>query len=140
MANTAHTTNYINTFIEVADDCPVSIAVVPTQKGDVPAIANLQFERISRKPYGFTSDEILFGIHCERKGLSGKEMEIEREAWFSKGQACLRASPLPKRFGWGIHHDEKGRIALVPQGSVEYEKFLKDPLVKKLKAMRSKRS
>lgn len=137
MASTTHTTNYINTFIEVADDSPVHKAEVPPQKGEVRTIANLQYERISRKPYGSTSDEILFGIHCERKGISGSE--IERAAWFSKGQACMRASPLPKRFGWGIHHDGKGRMALVPKGSVAYDNFLKDDQVKKVKAMRSKR-
>jgi hypothetical protein len=27
-----HTTNYFNTFIEVAEDCPVIVAEVPPQK------------------------------------------------------------------------------------------------------------
>jgi hypothetical protein len=134
-----HTTNYTSTFIEVAEDCPVSNAEVPPTKGDKPTIASMQYEKLKREPYKFTSDEVLFGIHCERKGLSGVQMEAERKAWFSKGQACLRSSPLAKRYGWGIHHDEKGRVALVPLGSAVYEKFLEDPKVRKYKAMRSKR-
>ncbi|WP_298711512.1 DUF6157 family protein [Micrococcus sp. 2A] len=40
-----------------------------------------------------------------------------REAFFAKSQACLRASPLGKRHGWGLHHDAEGRVALVPLGS-----------------------
>lgn len=139
-SGTTHTTNYTNTFIEVAEDCPVSQAEVPVQKGDVPSIANMQFERIHKHPYTYTSDEVLFGIHCERKGLTGAEVEAERKDWFSKGQACMRASPLPKRSGWGIHYDEKGRMALVPLGSKEYDGFLKDEKVKKYKAMRTKRA
>jgi hypothetical protein len=134
-----HTTNYTNAFIEVAEDCPVNKAEVPPLKGDAPTIATLQFERIKKHPYKFTSDEVLFGIHCERKGLAGQEFEAERRIWSSKGQACLRSSPLAKRYGWGIHHDEQGRVALVPLGGTEYAKFLKDETVKKYKAMRSKR-
>jgi Family of unknown function (DUF6157) len=29
-----HTTNYINTFIEIAEDCPVQSAEIPQQKDD----------------------------------------------------------------------------------------------------------
>nr|MDQ3101035.1 DUF6157 family protein [Bacteroidota bacterium] len=116
-----HTTNYFNAFIEVADDCPVDKAQLPPQKGEATTIAHLQHERISAQPYAFTSDEILFGIHCERKGITGKEIDHEKEVWFSKGQPCLRSSPLAKRYGWGIHADAKGKVALVPLGSEEYD-------------------
>lgn len=62
-----------------------------------------------------------------------------REAFFSKGQPCLRSSPLAKRYGFGIHCDAEGRVALVPLGSAEYRAFLEDKGVKKIKAMRSGR-
>jgi hypothetical protein len=37
------TTNYYDTFIEVADDCPIAAAEVPPLKKDTPSVANLQF-------------------------------------------------------------------------------------------------
>jgi hypothetical protein len=46
-----HTTNYINTFIQIAEDCPVTTAEVPPLKGDEKTIANLHFEMIIDNPY-----------------------------------------------------------------------------------------
>ena len=55
-----HTTNYFNTFIEVADDCISNIGLIPPQKGDTQSIANFQFDLISKNPYTFTSDDNFF--------------------------------------------------------------------------------
>jgi hypothetical protein len=63
-----------------------------------------------------------------------------RERFFSKGQACLRSSPLSKRYGWGTHHDAEGRVALYPVGSAEYERLRTDESLEHLTAMRSKRA
>lgn len=133
-----HSTNYYDTFIEVAEDCPVAAAEIPPLKGDNKSVANLQFEMIVEHPYRYTSDEVLFSIHALRSGISGG-METAREEYFSKGQACLRASPLAKRYGWGIHHNAEGKVAVYPAGSEEYQRFLEDSAVKKVRAMRSKR-
>jgi hypothetical protein len=133
-----HSTNYYDTFIEVAEDCPVAAAEIPPLKGDNKSVANLQFEMIVEHPYRYTSDEVLFSIHALRSGISGG-MEAAREEYFSKGQACLRASPLAKRYGWGIHHNAEGKVAVYPAGSEEYQRFLEDNAVKKVRAMRSKR-
>ncbi len=133
-----HSTNYYDTFIEVAEDCPVAAAEIPPLKGDNKSVANLQFEMIVEHPYRYTSDEVLFSIHALRSGISGG-METAREEYFSKGQACLRASPLAKRYGWGIHHNAEGKVAVYPAGSEEYQRFLEDNAVKKVRAMRSKR-
>jgi Family of unknown function (DUF6157) len=43
-----HSTNYLNTFIEVADDCPASIGEIPPTKGDNKTVANIQFEMINK--------------------------------------------------------------------------------------------
>ena len=37
-----HTTNYIDTFIEVADDCPTDIGENPKSKGDKKTVAEMQ--------------------------------------------------------------------------------------------------
>jgi hypothetical protein len=134
-----HTTNYYNTFIEMAEDCPTTAAEVPPLKNDTPSVANLQFDMIVANPYKYTSDEVIFGIYALRNGIVGN-MEQERAAFFSKGQACLRASPLTKRYGWGIHHDADGKVALYPAESVDYQQFVKNTALKHTKGMRSKRA
>ena len=133
------TTNYYNTFIEIADDCPVAAAEVPPLKKDTPSVANLQFDMIMANPYVYTSDEVIFSIHALRNGIVNN-LEEERAAFFAKGQACLRASPLSKRYAWGTHHDGEGKVALYPAESVEYQRFMNDLALKHTKAMRSKRA
>jgi hypothetical protein len=41
-----HTTNYFDTFIQVAYDCPTSVGEVPLAKGDKQTVANQQFDII----------------------------------------------------------------------------------------------
>ncbi|WP_313640454.1 DUF6157 family protein [Paenibacillus sp.] len=37
---------------------------------------------------------------------------------------CLRASLLPKRFGWGVHYNTEGKISLYGKESPEYVYFI----------------
>ncbi|MET3036723.1 DUF6157 family protein [Chryseobacterium sp. NRRL B-14859] len=133
-----HTTNYINTFIEVAEDCPVSQAQIPPEKKEK-TLATLQYEKISKNPYLYSSDDIIFECFAIKNDISEHEKQEEREKFFSKGQACLRSSPLAKRYGFGFHHNPEGKVALFPIESEEYQEFLNDTSIKKTKAMRSKR-
>ncbi|TAE47728.1 MAG: hypothetical protein EAZ89_17055, partial [Bacteroidetes bacterium] len=94
---------------------------------------------LADKPYVYTSDEVIFGVFALRSGFSQAEMEQERERFFSKGQPCLRSSPLTKRYGWGVHSDAEGKVAIYPAGSEEYARLAHDPGLKQVKAMRSKR-
>lgn len=134
-----HTTNYYNTFIEVADDCPVSSGTVPPAKEGVPSVARLQYEMLRGNPYRYDSDEALFSVFAVRKDIAGSEWEERRQTFFSKGQACFRASPLPKSYGWGVHCDKEGKLALYGREEAEYQQLVDDDSIKKLKAMRSKR-
>ena len=133
------TTNYKNTFIEIAEDCPVTVAEVPPHNTDAKTVAQLQYEMIADNPYRYTSDEVLFSVYAKRKEIPKTHFEEERMKFFSKGQACFRSSPLAKRYGWGIHNDEQGRIAIYGIGSPEYERFTGDKKLTHVKAMRSKR-
>jgi Family of unknown function (DUF6157) len=135
-----HTTNYANTFIEIAEDSPTAIAEVPPLKGEDKSVANLQFEMLVAHPYHYTSDDVLFAVHAIRKDLSPAELDAERQHFFSKGQACFRASPLTKRYGWGVHSNAEGKIAMFAADSTEYQQFLQDDATAKVKAMRSKRA
>ena len=58
----------------------------------------------------------------------------------SKGHPHLRVSALAKRYGWGIHNNAEGKIALIAVDSPEYKRLMKDPRTTKIKAFRSKRA
>ena len=133
-----HTTNYTDTFIEVAADTKAEMGTKPPSK-DKKTVAEMQYELIAKNPYGYTSDDILFQVFADRNDLTKNEYKEAREQFFSKGQACLRASPLTKTYGFGIHNDKNGKIALFGMESKEYQDFLKDSKIKKVKAMKSSR-
>jgi hypothetical protein len=124
-----HSTNYRDTLITVSSDCPVSTGIVPEKPGSVAAVQHA----LLAEPYTRTSDDLLHAAHLARGG------EKSREAFFAKPQACLRASPLVKQFGWGLHHDGEGRVSLVAMESAGYQRLLDDPTVRKTPGMRSKR-
>ncbi len=134
-----HSTNYYNTFIEIAEDSPADRGEMPPQKGQKKTVANLQFEMLYEHPYRYTSDEVLFGVFAIRKEFEDGELNEQREHYFSKVQPCFRASPLTKRYGWGIHSNAEGKIAMYGVETEAYQKFLADESIPKVKAMRSKR-
>lgn len=134
-----HTTNYTNAFIEVAEDCPVTIAEIPVEKAGKPTIASMQYEMISSNPYKFTSDDVIFQGYVVKNAIPENDIIEARNLFFSKGQACFRASPLGKRYGFGMHHNAEGKIAIYPMESREYAAFAADASLKHLKTMRSKR-
>jgi hypothetical protein len=133
-----HTTNYFNSFITVADDCPVNLAEIPIQKSGKTA-ANIAFEMISNHPYRYTSDEVLFQIYAMKNNITETNLNTEKLKFFSKGQPCLRSSPLTKRYGWGIHFNAEGKIALYEMESQKYCILSNDKNIKRVKAMCSKR-
>lgn len=135
-----HTTNYFNTFIEVAEDTKVTEGTAPGIKNNKPTVAWLQYQLLIHNPYKFTSDEIIFQIYAKRNDLTESEMEMARRLFFSKGQACFRSSPLTKIYGFGIHANNEGRMALYGRETEQYGSFIKDKTVKKIKAMRTSRN
>ena len=124
-----YSTNYKDTFIEVADDCPVAAAETPPGKEPRTA-ARIQYDMLAENPYAYTSDDVLFESNGARRSIS-------REDFFSKGQPCFRSSALTKRYGWGIHCNAEGRIALYAVDSKDYERLAQDASIAHIKAMRS---
>lgn len=131
-----HSTNYFDTFIEVAEDTKADSGTKPPKKENK-TVAEMQYELISKNPYKFTSDDIFFQVFADRNDLTKDEYKQAREQFFSKGQPCFRASPLTKTYGFGVHSDIEGKIALFGMETEEYQKFLADKKVKKIKAMKS---
>lgn len=132
-----HTTNYYNTFIEIADDCPNSNGEIPPTKAETKTVANIQFEMVIKNPYKFTSDDVLFQVFADKNDLIESEYKEAREQFFSKGQPCFRASPLAKRYGWGVHYDHEGKMAIYGVETSEYQKLARDKNLKVIKAMKS---
>ncbi|SEG47091.1 hypothetical protein SAMN05421847_2397 [Halpernia humi] len=134
-----HTTDYKNTFIQVAEDCPVSIAEIPTLKRNK-TLANIQYEIISENPYKFTSDEIMLHCYILKNNIPKEEREQAKKDFFSKGQPCFRSSALAKRYGFGFHFNADKKVAIYPRESADYQDFEADETLIKVKAMRSKRA
>ncbi len=134
-----------DTFVLVAPDCPVTAAVVPPTKGANPTVALIQYELLTASPYTLTLEDLIFETHVRRAGLSRSEARARaaaiRAELFARPQACMRASALPKRYGWGVHHDSRGRLALVALGSEEYRRFATGRVagVKVVAALRNQR-
>lgn len=135
-----HSTNYFNTFIEIAEDSQANTGIVPLVKNDKPTAASMQYELISKHPYEYTSDDVLFQVYASKNNIEKKDLKSARENFFSKGQPCFRASPLTKTYGWGIHSNEQGKVALYGAETKEYQQFSKDNTIKKVRAMKSKKS
>ena len=131
-----HTTNYRNTLILPSEDCKAQNKV-PTKPESV---AGHQFSTLDDQPYGLTSDDLLVDMTAKRRGVPKDEHHDLRAEIFSKGQPCLRASPLVKTHGWAVHHDDKAGVAVVAIGSDEYTALMADDNVTKLRGMRNKRA
>lgn len=135
--NKLHSTNYYNTFIEAAEDSNALIGEMPAAKNGKKTVATMQYEILAKHPYQYTSDDVLFQVFADRNDVTKGNYQTERETYFSKGQACFRASPLTKKHGFGVHANPEGKIAIYGVESKEYKAFLQDDSVKKVKAMRS---
>jgi len=124
-----NSTNYVDTFIEVAEDCPAAVAEIPPAKEPRTA-AQIEYEMLIDNPYKYTSDDVLYESNGKRRGIA-------REDFFAKPQPCFRASFLGKKYGWGVHSDKDGKIGIYGVESEEYKRLSLDGTLKHLKAMRS---
>jgi Family of unknown function (DUF6157) len=131
--------NYFDTLIEVADDCPAMEAQIPQARGAEKTKAVVEYELLARHPYKYTEEDVAFEMYAVLHDIPEAIWPEEREKFLSKGHPHLRVSALAKRYGWGIHNDAEGKIALVAVESPEYEQLLNDPRTTKIKAFRSKR-
>jgi len=137
--------NYYSTFIKIAGDCPVERGVIPPAKKNGRSKSEIEYDLVFNHPYVYTQEELLFETHVRHKEIPEAELAERRDelrsAFFSKPMACLRASMLPKKYGWGLHFDAEGKVALVPRESEEYERFAdgESSGLKVLMAMRSSR-
>jgi hypothetical protein len=107
-----HSTNTPATFITIAPDSAATRGTTPPVR-EPPSLAARCHALIAAAPYALTSDDVLFTAFADARGVAEADRAAARAAFFSKGQPCLRASALTKTYGWGVHHDAAGRVALV---------------------------
>lgn len=142
--------NYFETLIAVADDCTVTSSVVPSERGGKKTVAVLQYEMLAADPYHLTQEDVLFETWLRRQDVSGAAPDADRadlrDRFFAKEQPCLRSSPLPKKYGFGLRFDAEGRVALCPVESEEYRRLVGESTGESpgeltvLKALRSRRA
>ncbi|MCY9002714.1 DUF6157 family protein [Peribacillus frigoritolerans] len=94
---------------------------------------------INNNPYKFTQEDVQFKTYLIKNQMEAENAAELREQFFSKSKACFRASPLVKNYGWGIHYNNQGEIAIYDVNSEMYNQLLKQDDITKLKGMRSKR-
>ncbi|MEZ5722775.1 MAG: DUF6157 family protein [Paracoccaceae bacterium] len=120
-----------------APDCPALGAEVPPAKAKRTR-ASIEYDLLTQAPY--TLDHLAFthAVHLAMAEASGRPA-LDYAHFHARGQACMRASPLTKRYGWAAHYDAAGKLALVDPGSAAYAALAADPELPTAPAMRSKR-
>ena len=132
--------NYYDTLVEVADDCPATEGQIPQARGGRKTKAVVEYELLVKDPYTYTEEDIAFEVYAVLHDIPKASRRKEREKFLSKGHPHLRVSALAKRYGWGIHNNSEGKIALIGVESPEYKRLLKDSRTAKVKAFRSTRT
>ncbi len=114
----------VRRIVLVAQDCPVPAATVPPPGRRGTSVAEAQYALVSAEPFTWTENEVLFESWWRRQEGSATASPQDRERawseWSTGSRPCLRASPLPMRYGWGLLFDEHDRVALCPVESEEY--------------------
>ena len=135
--------SYTDTLIKVAADCPVRESEIPVSKKQNKPAHLIQYELLTQKPYAYNHEELIYEVYVLQKEIPASVLATEEEKikaeLFSKGHPCMRASSLTKRYGWGAHYNEEGKIAIYPMESEAYKILLESEKVKVVPAMKSKR-
>ena len=127
-----------NILIIPAADCPVSKAARPPEKPARPTRAEIEFRLLTQAPYALDHRAFSHAVHTEMARNAGKPA-LDYETFHQKGQPCMRASPLTKRFGWAAHYNADGYLALIDPDSDAFHRLASDPDLPQKPAMRTKR-
>src|SRR5699024_2673658 len=113
--------------ITVSPDSTVSAAMEPPARGQKRTVPQLQFELLRDRPYRLDYGDLLFEVHVRHKELPAADLAANgpaiRDELLGKSHPCMRSSQLVKRYGWGVHFDADGRMALIGLGTDEYREF-----------------
>lgn len=96
--------------ILVAEDCPVDKSEAPST-GKKKTIARYDYEILIANPYKYTERELFKEVHHVQR----KRLHLKIDTY------NIKRSMLVQRYGWGVHRDNEGRLALIPMESAEYK-------------------
>ena len=128
-----------NILITPAEDCPAKAAEIPPAGVKKPTRAALEHACLTGAPYALDHKRFSYRMHVEMADVAGKDA-LDFDEFHAKGQPCMRASPLTKRYGWAAHYDADGRLALVDPGSQAFAGLAVDKSLPQKPAMRTKRA
>lgn len=133
--------SYTNTFITIAPDCPATAGTVPAAGRSGKTKALIEYELLTEHPYAYTGEDLHFEVHVRHKGIPAETVALKgaqiREELLRKPYPCMRASMLPKKYGWGVHYNEEGKIAIYGVETAEYRELAERGDIRRLAAMRS---
>lgn len=136
--------SYKNAFVQVSADCPVTHAEIPVAKNGRKTAHLIQYELLTTHPYTYDHENLVYEVFVRREEIPAGVLKKDKaNIWaelFAKGHPCMRASALIKRYGFGAHYNEAGKIAIYPMESKTYRALLKDKSLQQLPGMRSKRA
>lgn len=98
--------------VEIAEDCPVEQAVEPPNK-EKKTIPRIEYETLIENPYAFTEREFFHEVNAVRRNKAGLKLE----------SYLIQRSLLPRSYGWGIHINGQGKLALVAMESSRYKEL-----------------
>ncbi len=131
--------SYIQTFVIKSDDCPTDIGERPGEWKSPRTKAQIEYDLLLNAPYTLDHDALNYTVYATQCAEKGTVAEGRAE-YLSKGRPCMRASALVKRYVWGAHYDDQGRIAIYPADGADYARLAAAPDIKVLKGMRSSRA
>jgi hypothetical protein len=112
--------------ILVAEDCPISSSEAPPL-GDKKTIARIDYEVLIENPYVFNEREFFKKVHYEQR----KRFDLKIETY------NIKRSSVVQTYGWGVHRNREGKLALIPMESAEYKKL--QETIKNTKSYRKKK-
>ena len=114
--------------IEKAADSTAVRGEEPPDSGAKKTVARISYEVLSDNPYKFSEREFYREVHVVRRGRPDLKLESYN----------IKKLTLVKKYGWGIHRDSVGKLALVACESRKCKELLADTRVKKTRAYRNK--
>jgi Family of unknown function (DUF6157) len=84
------------------------------------SIAGLEHALLIEAPYQYTCEELILNVHRYHKSIDDTELDAFKSFLFAKSHPCMRLSMLTKRWGWGVHYNELGRLAIYVAETQEY--------------------
>ncbi|MFC1805592.1 DUF6157 family protein [Planctomycetota bacterium] len=119
---------YREELIEVAEDCPVDHAVEPPDDRPNKTRARIAYEMLSEHPYQYTEIEFFHELDVVRRCKPNAKIRSYQ----------IKRFPLVQKYGWGIHRNQQGKLALVAMESDRYRELQRT--IKRTKSYRKSRA